>query len=100
MSNLYYESHVTIAPVVGEELQLFKSICGTLDFRVAKLLMEKTLTDIDSFCTSRSNIYTDIVERTIELVEVLMTAGFVVRRYKIEDTLVDSNIQDKFELFQ
>lgn len=98
MSSLYYESHITIDPVFGEELQHFKEVCLGFNFRVAKLLMEKTPSTQDAFCTSRSQVYTDIVERTSGLVLALKQVGFKVRRYKIEDTLVDSKIDDKFEL--
>ncbi len=94
---LYYESHITIAPVIGQELLDFKHICLGFNFRVAKLLMEKGPSRLDAFCTGRSNNYTDIVERTHGLVMCLNQAGFTVRRYKIEDTIVDSNIKDKFQ---
>lgn len=100
MSNLYYESHITIDPVFGQDLENFKKLCNDYDFRVAKLLMEKTPSVKDSFCTSRSNLYTDIVSRTIDLVKDLQESGFKVRRYKIEDTLVDSKIKDKYELLR
>ena len=96
---LYYESHVTIDPVFGQDLSNFVAICANYKFRVAKLLMEKGPNTKDAFCTSRSQSYTDIVTRTIELVQRLQREKFVVRRYKIEDTIVDSNIGDKYELF-
>lgn len=98
MTSLYYESHITIDPVFGEELQNFKAVCLGFNFRVAKLLMEKTPSTKDAFCTGRSNNYTDIVERTVGLVQALRQVGFKVRRYKIEDTVIDSHIKDKYEL--
>ena len=96
--NLYYESHITIDPVYEDGLRKFKDIAAIYNFRVAKLLMEKTPSTIDAFCTSRSKDYTQIVNDTICLVDALQGEGFHVRRYKIEDTLVDSKIEDKYGL--
>lgn len=98
LTNLYYESHITIDPVHEDELKKFKKLAAKYNFRVAKLLMEKTPSTIEAFCTSRSNDYTQIVNDTICLVEALQGEGFHVRRYKIEDTLVDSKIEDKYML--
>ena len=98
LTNLYYESHITIDPVHEDELKTFKKLAAKYNFRVAKLLMEKTPSTIDAFCTSHSKDYTQIVNDTICLVEALLGEGFHVRRYKIEDTLVDSKIEDKYML--
>lgn len=102
-NSLYYEAHVTIDPVFGELLKSLELMCDNWKFRVAKLHMSKTGTDSiphtkDSFCTGRSKSYDDLVTRTQELVLDLKTAGFNVRRYKIEDTIVDSNIEDKWQI--
>lgn len=98
LTNLYYESHITIDPVYEDGLAKFKKLAAKYNFRVAKLLMEKTPSTLDSFCTSRSKEYTQIVNDTICLVEALRGEGFHVRRYKIEDTLVDSKIEDRYKL--
>jgi hypothetical protein len=103
MTNLYYEAHITIDPVFDIKLEQFKMLSKRYNFRVAKLLMEKggeynVPSTRDSFCTSRSTDFTKIVNDTICLVDALKIANFKVRRYKIEDTIVDSNIKDKYGL--
>jgi hypothetical protein len=103
MTNLYYESHITIDPVYYEDLEEFKRLAAKYNFRVAELLMSKggekgVPSTQDSFCTSRSKDYTKITNDTIAMVAALQQVGFHVRRYKIEDTLVDSKIEDRFGL--
>ena len=104
MSNLFYESHITIDPVFDSSLELFKKLSARYNFRVAELLMVKEdqykQSTKDSFCTSRNKQYSAIVNDTIGLVGELQKHGFLVRRYKIEDTLVDSKIDDKFGLMK
>ena len=96
MKTLYYESHVTIDPVQGEELESFKEACSKYGFRVAKLLMQKgselVPSNIDSFCTTRGESFAEVTHRTVELVRHLDGFGFVVRRYKVEATLIDSKV--------
>lgn len=97
--SLYYESHITIEPVFGSKLETFKEIAFLHGFRVAKLLMDKgELSTKDSFCTSRGDIYDELCVRTHDCVQELQEHGFVVFRYKIEDTLIDSRIFDKFQI--
>ena len=99
MSNLYYESHITIDPVFYDRLEEFKTIAARYNYRVTELLMVKEdQSTKDSFCTSRSKNYTQITNDTISLVDMLQRKGFKVLRYKIEDTLVDSKIEDRFVL--
>lgn len=103
-SQLYFEAHVTIEPVEGERLEKFSEICAKHHFRVAKLLMQKPRLETeersnkDAFCTSRSKQYARIATDTIELVQELIDEGYVVWRYKIEDTVLDSQIDDVFSL--
>jgi hypothetical protein len=99
MTKLYYESHITIEPVFDERLEQFRDLSKLYNFHVATFLFkphsDKPLKD---FSSSRSTSYTAIVNRTVHCVEALQKAGFKVLRYKIEDTLVDSKMKDKFEL--
>jgi hypothetical protein len=102
-NSLYYESHITIEPVFEARLELFKSIAKKHNFRVAELLMVKQNkpsgpSQTDSFCTSRSKDYSKIVNDTYAMVQDLQLSGFDVWRYKIEDTLLDSKIEDKWKL--
>lgn len=104
-SALYYECHITIDPPIGEtNFQQFGQICGVEGFRVAKLLMRKengsagVVSHDDSFCTTRGVLYEDVVCRMNNLICRLKDFGFNVRRYKIEDTLLDSNRGDELGL--
>jgi len=92
----YFEAHITIDPVLDDErresLDLVASWHG---FRVAELLMKKTgeRSGIDDFLTARSIDYDDIEQRTEKAITSLKQNNFVVRRYKIENTLVDVRFQ-------
>ncbi len=104
-SELYYEAHITVDPLSGSALGLFKELCRRQGFKVADLLMVKpgvgTIpSDIDSFCTTRSKFLEDISARVRNLVTDCRISGIKVRRYKIEDTVLDSKIDDVFELFE
>lgn len=93
----YYESHVTIEPVgVIAEVD---SKCSAYGFRMAKLFMEKDKpNELDAFMTTRSFEFGDIQIRTVGLVKSLQSVGIVVKRYKIELTLIDSKLKDELEL--
>lgn len=97
---LYFESHITIEPVFDERLKELKELCLQRGFRVADLLLRKrakasaTRSEHDTFCTGRDNVYEKLLERTLTLVTQLRAAGYAVWRYKIEDTLLDSKIDD------
>jgi len=98
-SKLYYESHITIDPVFDEQLKRVSEIAFTFGFKVAELIMRKGGTHKeDSFMTSRHKQYDVMVQRTTYCIRNLQKEGFVVRRYKIEDTMVDSRINDDFKL--
>ncbi len=90
-TELYFEAHVTIDPVPPYLLDRLKVVAGEHDFRVADLLMVKTgePSKADQFMTARHEDYKCISDMTRWLVEELKANGFRVRRYKIENTLVD-----------
>lgn len=98
--SLYYESHITIEPVFGEDLERLRSICQHFGFHIAELLMQKRLHDtpersrFDTFCSSRSVDLPVLKERMLGLVSCCQGAGFKVWRYKIEDVILDSRIDD------
>jgi hypothetical protein len=94
-TDLYFEAHVTIDPVEDEErLRSLKFIGQAYSFRVAELLYKKTreVARIDDFLTGRSIDYRELHRRTIGLVGALQEQGFVVRRFKIENTLLDVRV--------
>jgi hypothetical protein len=99
ISGMYYEAHVTIDPVSGERLQDFKMIAGQYGFRVADLIkVNGEPSAKDSFCSARNRNYESMVMNTVDLVRSLRVHGFKVRRYKMEDTLCDSNSWDALRL--
>lgn len=101
----YFESHVTIAPVFGEELERVKAIVSMHKFRVADLLMKRSREDTpersknDTFCTGRDVDYENLRLRTMATVLALQSASFDVWRYKIESTIIDSKYSDSLGLF-
>lgn len=104
--SLYYEAHVTIAPVFDDRLELFKEIAARHQFRVADLLMKKRADDTpemsqyDSFCTGRDTNMPEILRRIACMVCDLQLEGFDVWRYKLEDTLIDSRTDDTMLLLR
>lgn len=106
---LYYEAHITIAPVLDEEkLKDLRELVKPLGFRVADLLMrvpgrgrpsDLQRSELDTFLSSRSDSRDDIVARTALCCAVLRGAGFEVWRYKVEAAILDTKINpDKLKL--
>lgn len=90
-----YEAHVTIEPVFGDRFDVFERICTPYKFKPAELLMMKNRaitaerSNKDSFCTGHGKEYSEILQRTNDLVSSLKLAGFDVWRYKIEAIVLD-----------
>lgn len=100
--SLYYECHLTLDPVVGEELKTLKALCEAYDFRVASLYLAKgkslKASNLDAFTTGRSAVYSELNHRMIDLIQMLKASGFVAKRYKIESALLDSRVDDQLNL--
>ena len=102
-ATLYYEVHVTIDPIAEQRVKVLRSVADAFGYRLAKLIMRKEggrdvpHTD-DMFLTTRGIEYEEVEENLTNFVRALQTANFKVRRYKIEDTLVDSAQQDTLKL--
>src|ERR1700761_657847 len=100
-SKLYYEAHVTIDPIFDERREHAALLAQTYKFRLAKLIMRKRESDHeqvsrdDTFMTGHGIELDDIMTRTKMLVMKLREHGFKVRRYKIEDTILDSRTNDE-----
>lgn len=95
-TELYFEAHVTIDPVLDvQQIGALTALVRPYGFRVAELLMKKGLhkSRLDDFMTTRGPDYDDIVTRTEECVAELTSAGYAVRRYKIENTLLDVRLR-------
>lgn len=105
-SKLYYEAHITIAPVFDELRERAAKTAEAYGFRLAKLIMRKKEADAeapsrdDTFMTGHGIEFEDIERRTIGCVKAIQRHGFVVRRYKIEDTVLDSRSHDEFGLLK
>lgn len=105
MNNLYYESHVTIDPVF-DDLKYRVALTATkYSFKVAKLMLRRDATHSeeyidDAFMSARGNDYQELEARTTCLILDLKVYGVVVRRYKIESTLLDSRIDDSLLLLK
>lgn len=102
-ATLYFECHVTIDPVQpGPRLELLENIAEAHGFKVAKLLMRKGDTICphgdDAFMTTRSNRLEPLRYNLGSLVIALKTHHYVIRRYKIEDTIIDSARADEYGL--
>ncbi len=98
--SLYYESHVTFEPIFDERLELLKQLCEANEFRVADLLMQKRAEDtperskFDTFCSGRDNDPMKLTARMLSLVATAQGMGFKVWRYKIENVVLDSKVDD------
>lgn len=102
-SALYFECHITIAPVFGYRLEKAKELGEAYYFRVADLLMQKqeedtpTRSKYDTFLTGRHKNYKILEARMYGCIYYLKNLGFQVWRFKIEDTLLDSKLQPELQ---
>lgn len=106
-SDLYFECHVTIDPVFDENRERLEEIVSNYNFKLAKLVMiketkgsggEYCLSSKDTFFTAHSKSYSDLLNRMIDCIKKVQIEGYVVRRYKIEDTIIDSRSDDIIKL--
>lgn len=104
-TDFYFESHVTLEPLFGTNLEKAKEITETYGFHMADLVMKKSANETgtpnseDSFCTGRSPIYKQLLDRTGLVCKKLTENGFKVYRYKIENTLLDTKVDNKCDIF-
>ncbi len=92
---LYWEAHITIIPVEDDNMvTVLKVDAEKHGFRIAKLIMIDQGLEPASFMTARDDNGHLLFERTSAFIGCLLDDGFVVKRYKIESTGVDSRIED------
>jgi hypothetical protein len=105
-TELYFEVHITLDPVFDQQRNLAAAIGLRWGFRLAELIMRKETGapeqphQDDTFMTARGTDWNETRRRTIATVLDLQRAGFKVRRYKVENTLVDSNYEDRYQLLK
>jgi len=99
-TELYFEAHVTIEPLFDDRLDEFKLLAKTKGFHVADLLLKKRAKDtlersrFDTFATSRGKDFDVLRADTLVLAELAKENGFIVWRYKIENTLEDVRLKE------
>jgi hypothetical protein len=104
LTKLYYEAHVTIDPVFDIDRERAAIIAGYHKFKLANLIMrkreadEETPAQDDTFMTGHGKDLYDIKSRTKNLILTLQQFNFKVRRYKIEDTILDSRSEDVWKI--
>lgn len=96
----YYEAHVTIDPITENKQKFIERLAAVYNFRLAPLYIMQTgeVHKADAFLSARHNLLCTIVADVRGMVTTLKNNGIVVRRYKIEDTLLDSRIKDELGL--
>lgn len=98
-AKLYYEAHVTIDPVPEERRAAVQMLADPFGCKLAKLLMQKGQpSNLDTFMTCHGRDLGQMEARVSGLVKRLQGVGLRVRRYKIEDTLMDSRNDDELGL--
>lgn len=106
--SLYYEIHVTVEfpqmvfDKVGDSiLSEWEDFALEHGWHMGKLLLMKGTGERshkDLFFTTRSIDYSAAMFATREFVAECKEYGFKVLRYKIEDTMLDSNIVDALKI--
>lgn len=102
-SQLYFECHITTDPIFGERREALEKIVKPFKFSLAKLFMKKGENEEsehkeDTFMTGRHIYYSVLQSRMEGCIKAAKDAGFVVRRYKIENTIIDSKKEDLLDL--
>lgn len=103
MTSLYYEMHVTIEfPGEAEAAELKAWMKENMKhWHMGDLLLmkkEDERSHKDLFFTARATTEIDAWELVKALCIVLTVLGHKVLRYKLEDTIVDSRINDEWGL--
>jgi len=98
-TTLYFEAHVTVDPVFdASRRRIFEEICSVYGFKAADLFMQKGKifepSKLDMFCTGRSVHYDPLSSRMHAMIMALRQADFIIRRYKIENTLLDVKLRE------
>jgi hypothetical protein len=91
---LYFEAHVTIEPVEGDRWVRFVEIAKKVRFDVATFTKDSTGAD-SMIGTGKGHDRDALRDRMLDMVTALFNEDFVVTRYKLESTILDSRIDDE-----
>lgn len=98
-AELYFEAHITLDPVPESERAEVEAMVRRYGFKLAKLLMDKGVpSQIDTLMTGHSRSLKQLSGDMRSAIAAVQHSGRVVRRYKIEDTVLDSWHKDVFKL--
>lgn len=92
-SRLYYEGHITLAAPVTCEPAL-EQLVELHGGRLSKFAMLKTDEEPLGFISMRDRRLAHIIARMNRLCSALEKHGWEIKRYKIEDTLLDTQHGD------
>lgn len=94
-ARLYFEGHITLAPVQGSSLVALETLAKQWNFRISTFLMVKEgQNEPDAFISVRDESYARIVIRMAHAVTILRSMHYEVKRVKIEDTVYDTKHGD------
>lgn len=96
MNSLYYECHITTDVIPPDKRELFDRLCKNAGFWASDWKLADT--SLKFFATSRGHDYTELKSRMCNLILDLKAFDFKVWRYKIEDTILDSKIEDIYNI--
>lgn len=96
-TRLYYEAHITVAPYTqGSVLDAsMQAACKKYGMRVSTFLMFHSEAQPDAFTSIRDKNLDSIKARMSGAVKFLRMNGHTVKRFKIEDTVLDSKHGDE-----
>lgn len=94
LSRLYYEAHVTIPPLDNRQTGEVDTLCSQLGWRRSTFVLHKDGIVPNAFVSMRHESRHAILQATASMVQRLRGLGYTVLRWKIEDTLLDSNKGD------
>ncbi len=99
-SRLYYEAHITLEKgaftLTTEAEHILEKICEENDLRPSTfLLLKPEDPEPHAFVSCRDKSLRSICEKVRKAVRELNREGFKVKRWKVEDTVLDSNRGDE-----
>lgn len=94
----YYEAHITVQAAEEVQWDHFAATARKYGWKASKF-DEDEVDDMSGmwFLSARHPSYEFIASDIVDQIHLLNLTGFIVLRYKIEDTLLDSKLGDTLE---